>query len=198
MNIEGLEEVAGTDLIQDTFLFKLLNFDQTMALARLCRRERLERGDVIIEENALGQALYLIEKGRVKVYKGEGDSREELAVLGRGELFGEMSLIEDDLTSASVVADGEVDLLIIRREDFEGLMEGDRELALRVYKTFCHILSERLRKTSEEFSSLKAEVGHGKRSGPKVSGSGEEKGGTHERPGKTKKGGDRRGRSGKK
>ena len=117
--------------------------------------------------------------------------------MGRGELFGEMSLIEDDLTSASVVADGEVDLLIIRREDFEGLMEGDRELALRVYKTFCHILSERLRRTSEEFSLLKTEVGHGKRPGPKGSGSGEKKGGTHQRPGRSK-GGDRRGRSGKK
>lgn len=158
MEIEGLENLAGTDLIQDTFLFQLLNFNETMALAGLCRRERRKNGEIIIEENSLGEALYLVENGRVRVLKGEGKEQEELAVLGRGELFGEMSLIEDELTSASVAADGDVELLVIKRAEFEELLAKDQTLALKVYKAFCNTLSERLRRTSEELTQLKARL----------------------------------------
>jgi CRP-like cAMP-binding protein len=156
MQIEILEGVKGTDLIQDTFLFKFLNFEETLELAGLFRREKVKKGGLIIEEGSLGQALYLIEKGSVKVVKGE--SEEFLAELSRGELFGEMSLIENELTSASVIATSDVELLVIRRHEFENMLETRLDTALKVYKTFCHTLSERLRKTSQELSRLKAVV----------------------------------------
>ena len=140
MEIEGMEGLQGTDLIQDTFLFK---------------RERRRPGEIIIEEGELGQALYIIEQGSVEVLKGEEGARNRIAVLSRGELFGEMSLIEDELTSATVAAGSEVELLVIRKSDFLGLLEQNPEIALKVYQTFCHILSERLRKTSGELSELK-------------------------------------------
>ncbi len=156
MEIEALEGLKGTDLIQETFLFQLLNFEETLALARLFRKEKRQKGETIIDEGELGRALYIIEKGKVKVIKGEAGAGGELATLGRGELFGEMSLIEDELTSAGVVAQTEVTLLVIDREDFENLVEENREIAFKVYKTFCHVLSERLRKTSEALSEKKA------------------------------------------
>ena len=158
MELEGLEELVGTDLIQETFLFQFLNFDETIAMAGLIRKEARKKGEAIIEEGALGEALYIIEKGKVSVFKGEGEFQEELAVLGRGELFGEMSLIEDELTSASVVADSDVTLLAIKREDFEPLLADNKEIALKIYKTFCLTLSDRLRRTSEELSRLKSKL----------------------------------------
>ncbi len=153
ISIEGFEELMGSDLIQETFLFQNLNFTEAMELARICRREVRQAGDLIIEENALGQALYLVEKGKVKVVKGEGKKTKKLATLGRGELFGEMSLIEDALTSAGVIADTAVELVAVRREDFETLLTKNESLALKVYKSFCKTLSERLRRTSEQFLS---------------------------------------------
>lgn len=156
MEIDGLSGLEGTDLIQKTFLFQLLNFDETLALANLFQRQSVKKGDVIIEENALGQALYLIQSGQVGVFKGEGASREAIATLGAGELFGEMSLIENELTSASVVALEPAVLLVIRRKDFEELLAGNKDIALKVYRTFCNTLSERLRRTSRELSHLKS------------------------------------------
>jgi CRP/FNR family transcriptional regulator, cyclic AMP receptor protein len=155
VKIDAIDTVPGSELIQDTFLFKFFNFDETMAMSAICRREERKQGDLIIEEDELGQALYLIVGGHVRVYKGEGKTEQTLARLGRGELFGEMSLIENSLTSASVVADTDVDLLTIARPDFEHLLEDNHNLALKVYKTFCHTLSERLRKTSEEFAAFR-------------------------------------------
>ncbi len=152
LEIEGL---PGTDLIQETFLFKPLNFDETLALAGLCTDRAVGKGEVIIEEGELGSALYMVERGSVKVVKGEGKQAEELAVLGKGELFGEMSLIEDVLTSATVMANEDSVLLLITRDKFEKLIEENREIAFKVYKAFCLTLSERLRKTSEELTRLK-------------------------------------------
>ncbi len=157
MEIEGLKGLEGTDMLQETFLFKYLNFDESVSLARLFKKERMSKGYLIIEEGALGRALYLVEQGKVCVFKGEDDSREDLAVLGRGEIFGEMSLIEDQLTSASVEAQTNAELLVITRKSLEKLMEDDKDLAQKIYKTFCHTLSERLRRTSEELFRLKAE-----------------------------------------
>jgi len=95
-------------------------------------------------------------KGEVRVFKKEGGAKEEIARLGRGELFGEMSLIEDQLTSASVVAETDVDLVVIRRKDFEDLLQKNKDIAFKVYKAFCHTLSDRLRKTSDELFHLMA------------------------------------------
>lgn len=157
MQIEGLDAMVGSDLIQDIFLFRQLNFDETLSLSSLLVQTEKKAGDVIIEEGELGRALYIVEHGEVVVFKGEGKHRRELARLGPGELFGEMSLIENDLTSASVAAKTNVKLLVINREDFEKLIGRDLNIALKVYKTFCNTLSERLRKTSEELSQLKEE-----------------------------------------
>ncbi len=165
MEIEGFEEIQGSEIIQDTFLFQGLNFSEAQALARICHRERRSPGEVIIEENALGQALYLIEQGEVRVVKSEGAEQHLLARLGRGELFGEMSLVENELTSASVVAATDVELLVIHRPEFEDLLEGNQAMALKIYKSFCRTLSERLRKTS-------AELSRGQAPRPKRSGAG--------------------------
>jgi NTE family protein len=155
--IEAINTVPGSELIQETFLFKYFNFDETMAMSAICQRVEFRQGKIIIEEGELGQALYLIVEGKVRVFKGQGESEQDLAILGRGELFGEMSLIENDLTSASVMAHTDVHLLQITRSDFEKLLDSNKDIAFNVYKTFCHTLSERLRKTSEELARLREE-----------------------------------------
>jgi CRP-like cAMP-binding protein len=154
MAIEGFEEIVGSELIQDNFLFKNLNFTEAQDLARICHQVHYPKGAMIIEENALGAALYVVEKGEVSVVKGEGRDLKEIARLGRGQLFGEMSLVENELTSASVVAANEVDCLVIHRDEFESLLEKNQALALKVYKSFCKMLSERLRKTTSDLSGF--------------------------------------------
>jgi CRP-like cAMP-binding protein len=86
------------------------------------------------------------------------DSRgqeDKLARLGPGALVGEMSLIESDLASANVVADGDVEALVIPRKEFEQLLDENERLALHVYKAFCRSLSARLRKTTIALSEAR-------------------------------------------
>ena len=146
--IEGLTIIKGIERIQDSFLFKDLTFEETRTLAGICAIEERQSGDIIIEENSIGQALYLIIKGNVRVFKGYGLDEKELAVLNPGEIFGEMSLIEDTITSTSVTAMGETELLKIDKHSLERLMDQDMRFAAKIYRSFCITLSERLRKAN--------------------------------------------------
>ena len=144
------EGIEGSELVQDTFLFEKLNFDEAAGLASQFQHIKYEPGQIIIEQNAIGEALYIVKSGTVTVVKSDDDSEQTLATLGRGELFGEMSLVETELTSASVRAIDEVECLVLPKFAVEQIMQYDRDFSLKIYQAFCNILSERLRKTTQD------------------------------------------------
>jgi len=139
---------GATDILQQIFLFRNLDFNEAREVLDICYPEHMPAGEKIIEENAVGQALYLIKNGKVRVYKGEKSKGKPLATLGPGDMFGEMSLIEDALTSANVAAQTDVELIVIHRSEFEQLLSRNQALALKIYKSFCKVLSDRLRKAT--------------------------------------------------
>jgi CRP/FNR family cyclic AMP-dependent transcriptional regulator len=141
---DGLGEQDGIELVQRTPLFQPLNFDETRRLFGIARIERRAAGSTLVEANAIGEALFIVKEGTVRVVR-EGT---QLGSLGPGELFGEMSLVDDLFTSASVTAETEVELVVFPRGPFEALLGGDQGLALKVYKAFCRTLSDRLRRAN--------------------------------------------------
>lgn len=153
---EGME---GADLVQGTFLFRELGFDETAKLAGAFTNRSYADNDHIIEENAIGDALYIVRKGKVKIVKSDGKNERVITELGEGELVGEMSLMESTLTSASVVAVGKVECLVLARKDLERMMQESPILALKVFKAFCFVLSDRLRRTSHELFELRSAKG---------------------------------------
>lgn len=145
LTLDGFGEQDGIELVQRLPLFQSLTFDETRRLFASARVETRPAGEVIVEADAVGQALYIVKRGRVRVERGG-------AVLGRlegGGLFGEMSLVDDVLTSAQVVADGEVELVVLPRRPFEALMASDATLAVKVYRAFCRTLTDRLRRAND-------------------------------------------------
>ncbi len=155
--IDIFEGMEGSELLQNTFLFKNLTFDETAVLAGLFTPKSFPKGAILLEQDAIGENLYLIEKGRAQVVKSDGNSEQMLADLGPGEIFGEMSLIEDRLTSASVKAKEAVTCLVLSKTNLKHLMESNPRFALKVFQAFCYALSERLRKTTGDlFAARKA------------------------------------------
>jgi CRP-like cAMP-binding protein len=156
IEIEGLTIVNGINKIQECFLFKGLSFEETRMLASICKPIIKSDSDIIVEENSLGQGLYLVVKGKVQVSRGKDETKRTLATLKDGETFGEMSLIEDMLTSASVTSIGETQLLKIDKRDLEQLMDKNYLFAAKIYRSFCIVLSERLRKANQQLEEEKA------------------------------------------
>jgi CRP-like cAMP-binding protein len=153
VELSGFGGFEGVELLQKLHLFKKLTFEETSQLGGIIEYVDLPAESVVIEENALGNALYVIGKGEVKVtrdtdHDGRHSSQEEIGRLRDGELFGEMSLIDDLLTSARVTTVTACRLLKMPRDRFEALLAKDDKLAVKVYRSFCRTMSDRLRRTT--------------------------------------------------
>ena len=87
-------------------------------------RAKYRRGDRIVLEGNLGDALYLIVSGQVAVVKNlNSDKRKTLAKLGPGGIFGEMSLLDGQPHAASIVALEETELSTMSQDEFQALFD---------------------------------------------------------------------------
>ncbi len=94
---------------------------------------------MIFCENEPGNELYIIQSGKVKITKIV-DEEVLLAVLKQGDIFGEMSLLDNRPRSASAITFGDVTILAINKSNFEGMVQAQPQLATRLIQ----LLSERL------------------------------------------------------
>jgi small-conductance mechanosensitive channel/CRP-like cAMP-binding protein len=90
------------------------------------------RGEVLTREGADAHHLYLIVKGRVSVRTRQGTQDKEIAQLGPGQCFGEMSLLTGEPRSATVVALGEVECYRLHADAFRKLLERRSDLAAMI------------------------------------------------------------------
>jgi CRP/FNR family transcriptional regulator, cyclic AMP receptor protein len=140
-----------TDILHKVPLFSELAPPELERVAEISRERVYPRNSVILFEDDPGDALYVVAHGQVKVVLIGEDGREViLSVLGEGEFFGEMALIDDEPRSAHVIAMNDSTLLVIRREDFQGILRQQPSIALALLRA----LSRRLRRVDEKVGSL--------------------------------------------
>src|SRR5436309_8088181 len=139
------------EVLRSVPLFRQVPEDDLRALARLVRERTHPRGSLILTQGDPGEALFLIRSGQVKVSVLSEDGREViLSVLGSGSFFGEMALVDDEPRSAHVIAMEDTTLLVLRREDFQGILKQTPSIALALLRE----LSRRLRRVDEKVGSL--------------------------------------------
>ncbi len=132
-------------------LFKGLDAVELGKFAELLREKSYPKGSVILFEDDPGDALFVVREGRVKVVLVAEDGREViLGLLGVGDHFGELSLIDDQPRSAHVIAMEESALLVLRREDFRRRVEQSPSVAWSLLTE----LSRRLRRADGKIGSL--------------------------------------------
>ena len=114
--------------------------------------KKYQDGEIIIHQGELGDCMYVVQDGRVEVFLEEDDQVIPLALLGEGELFGEMAIFENEVRSASVRADGSARLLTVDKKNFLSRVHQDSTLAFRLMQK----LSHRIREMNAEITRLKA------------------------------------------
>jgi len=137
-------------LMSRNFLFRALEPNKQRALGALATQRSFQPGEVVFHENDPGDAMYIIRTGAVVVEK-EG---QELARLGSGYHFGEISLVDGFPRSATVRVLEPTELLEIKRDAFLDVMTSDREAAALVYRSFTYYLCRRLRETNDQLVVL--------------------------------------------
>jgi signal transduction histidine kinase len=110
-------------LIRAVPIFSELNDEEADELWQSAERVTAARGELIIEEGAPGDRLYIVLSGLLEVTKRDGDRDITLATRRPGEVLGEMSLLEESPRTASVRAIEGSSLLAIGPEAFRRLLE---------------------------------------------------------------------------
>lgn len=102
--------------------------------------------DIIFCEYEPGDAFYLIQSGRVKITKIMGDIEKTIDILQPNEFFGEMALLEGAPRSATAIAVEEVVVLEFNRQNFEILMMGNPQMAMKLLKLFAKRIYDQKRR----------------------------------------------------
>ena len=143
--------MSATDVLQRVPLFSDLSPGELERFGEVTREREYPRNSVILFEDDPGDALYIVSTGQVKVVLIGEDGREViLSVLGEGDFFGEMSLIDDEPRSAHVIAMKDSQLLVLRRDDFQTRLQDSPAIALKLLR----VLVQRLRRADEKIGGL--------------------------------------------
>ncbi|MBE3560946.1 MAG: Crp/Fnr family transcriptional regulator [Ktedonobacteraceae bacterium] len=132
-------------------IFAHLNNDEARELMAVIKRRTFRSGEVIFHRDDPGQVLYIIKEGKVKISLMSPDGQEiALVVLGKGECFGELALLDAEPRSADVIALEKVECYSLQRADFHKAIMKNPKIAIRVLE----VLSRRLRKTNNQVEDL--------------------------------------------
>ena len=132
-------------------LFAALDDEAAATLMQSMSQTHMERGDILFHEGDQGDRLYVIREGKIKLGRRSPDGRENLvAILGPGEMFGELSLFDPGPRTMTATAVAETQLLGLGNEDLAGLLAGRPAVS----KVLLAALAQRLRRTNENLADL--------------------------------------------
>jgi CRP/FNR family transcriptional regulator len=139
------------DVVRRAPLFAALDDQTAESLISTMSPSRLERSDILFHEGDQGDRLYVIGEGKIKLGRSSSDGRENLvAILGPGEMFGELSLFDPGPRTMTATAVAETQLLGLGNDSLTGLLTGRPEVA----KALLAALAQRLRRTNEHLADL--------------------------------------------
>lgn len=103
-------------------------------------------GQPIVRQGERGDCMYVVQSGEVEVVKATSEGEQRIATLKEGDFFGEMSIFEHEVRSATVRARGEARVLKVDKRTLLRRMKEDPMLAFNLLET----LSRRIRKLTAE------------------------------------------------
>lgn len=142
-------------LLKSLHLLGQIPENQLATLVDFLKPVQFEDGAVIFDEGSKGASLFFISGGQVRIFKRAADkTSKDLAIMGPGDCFGEMALIEEVARSASAAAVGSCVLFELGREDLNRWLKSHPEQAMQFFAELVQIQSKRLRRTSNELTIL--------------------------------------------
>ena len=108
-------------------------------------------GEVIVRQGEAGDCMYVIQAGQAEVLQEKDNQEVRLAVLGEGDVFGEMALFEREARSATVRALGDLRVFTVDKRTFLRRIHQDPSLAFRILQK----MSYRIRELSAEIVRMK-------------------------------------------
>jgi CRP-like cAMP-binding protein len=127
-------------------LFAGLGEEALNNIANLCSRRQIDANEMLFQKGDKGDALYGIRRGQIRIETGTaGGGRLTLNIMGPGDVFGEIALLDGQARTADAAATEKSELYVLRRDDFLAYLEREPSVSLRLIELLC----QRIRWTSE-------------------------------------------------
>lgn len=134
------------ELLKRVPLFAKLEQEELAQISLICSEIQMAPNELIIEQNTTGIEMYIIAEGSTEVFINGLSNSRSLVVLGKGQVIGEMALIDQGYRSASVRAtNGSVTLYRIESKDFHELGEQNNHIGYIVMQNLAVDIAFKLR-----------------------------------------------------
>ncbi|HVZ81879.1 MAG TPA: cyclic nucleotide-binding domain-containing protein [bacterium] len=141
--------------LKEVNLFEGLDNQTLNRIFRLGYVQNYRKGDLIIREGEHGGNLHILINGKAEVLTGKaGKKKKSLSKIGRGSIFGEMSVFDGAPYSASVRAVDNCDVHIMRGSDFLSFLKSNPAVGVDVLATLISSISNRLRRANLALASI--------------------------------------------
>ena len=132
-------------------IFSDLSEKECQSLQSICKPRSYLKNSMIILEEEYGDLVFVVRSGTIKITRVNDEGKEViLALLGPGEMFGELAVLDGEARSANALAQENCELLAINKEDFLDILKNHSSVS---YNVMCE-LAKRLRKSDQQIEAL--------------------------------------------
>jgi CRP-like cAMP-binding protein len=150
------------DILKKVPIFSGIGSKDMEKIVAVTHQKKYRKDNMILIEEEAGQTMFILMSGQVKVSRISEDGREViLAVMGEGDFFGELSLLDGQSRSANVTVIKDAEMLLINRDDFLNLLNEFPQIAIQLLRE----LASRMRKSDAQIKSLSLKNATGKVTG---------------------------------
>lgn len=139
------EQRAKRDFLTKLPIFKNLRYSDFTYLLRTLQEHTYLKGETLFEEGDIGRALFIVINGRINIYRATGAGTEKIATVEKGELFGEMALLEEMPRTGSAVADENTTVYMLFKSKLDALLYSHPRIGVVITHYLAQTLSARLR-----------------------------------------------------
>ncbi|MCH8288811.1 MAG: Crp/Fnr family transcriptional regulator [Candidatus Marinimicrobia bacterium] len=139
------------ELLKNLPLFADLDDEELVEIWNHVQTRSYKKGNIILFEEDPGDSLFIIKEGKVKITRLSEEGREViLSILGEGEFFGEMSILDGEARSANVIALADSEVFVLNRQEFINILTSNPQIAI----TLLEELAARIRKSDQQIEYL--------------------------------------------
>jgi CRP-like cAMP-binding protein len=139
------------EFLSSVSIFSDLSDSELDNIKTLCQTRKYPKNSMIILEEEMGDVVFIVMSGTVKITRVNDEGKEViLAMLGSGEVFGEMAILDGESRSANALAQENCEVVTINREEFLNIIKTNNKVALNLMTE----LAVRLRKSDQQIEAL--------------------------------------------
>ena len=143
--------MADDNILNSINIFSELSDEECSTFQKFFKPRNYLKNSMIILEEEYGDLVFVVQTGTIKITRVNDEGKEViLALLGPGEIFGELAILDGEARSANALAQENCNLLAINKEDFLEILKNNFSVS---YNLMCE-LAKRLRKSDQQIEAL--------------------------------------------